>query len=55
MGCSGVLWCTVVRGGGGGVSREMDKGIGSEIDSDVDSDIDTGNEWDPQWVVGSEQ
>ena len=45
---SGVLWCTVVRGDAGGVSRNMDKEIGSEIDSDVDSDIDTGNEWDPQ-------
>ena len=35
----------MVFGGGGGVSREMDKEIGSDIDSDVDSDIDSGDEW----------
>ena len=45
---SGALWCTVVRGDAGGVSRDMGKDIGSDIDSDVDSDIDIGAEWDPQ-------
>ena len=48
MASSGVLRCPVVFGGGGGVSREIDKKFGSKIDSDADSDIDTGNEWDPQ-------